>query len=60
MIAAGGIVIIDSITGTITAGSGESVTLQCSLEGAQPTDNIQYQWNKDGGNIPSGIQTNGG
>ena len=57
---AGAIVIMASPEGTITTGQGQSITLQCSLQGSQAGDNIQYQWTKDSTDIPSGVQTNGG
>lgn len=47
-------------SGTVTAGEGVGVSLECLLQGAQQGDNIQYVWTKDGNNLPTGVQNNGG
>lgn len=45
---------------TVTLGEVQSVRLQCTLQGSTVDDNINYQWSREGGSLPSNTQTNGG
>ena len=46
--------------GVVTAGEVESVELQCTLEGSDAQDDIEYLWERVGDSLPSSAQVDGG
>lgn len=44
----------------VSLGQVESIVLQCTLQGSAAEDNIDYQWSRQGGSLPSNLEINGG
>ena len=42
-----------SPAGVVVVGQVESIVLQCTLEGAEQADDVEYQWTREGGSLPS-------
>ena len=56
----GAIMIQATPPGAVMIGVVDSVVLQCTLEGAEQEDDINYQWSREGGSVPEDAIISGG